>query len=418
MRDISERKFMEKALRESETKYRTLYESSADAIMMLDEKGFFDCNNATLQMFGISTKEEFTKLHPSQLSPPYQPDGVDSSTAANDKISEAMKRGSNFFEWTHRRENGEDFFADVMLTSLTIGGKQVLQATVRNVSERKRDEEMILKLNTDLEQRVSERTQQLEESNKELESFAYVVSHDLKAPLRAITSLSNWLVSDYGDKLGEEGKESLNLIVQRSKRMDGLINGILNYSRVGRVTEEAKLVELNTIVNDAITLVSPPVHVEVTVETKLPTIICDQTRIYELFQNLLSNAVKYMDKPEGEIRVGCVDNGRLYTFYVTDNGPGIEEKYFDKIFQMFQTLNPRDEVEGTGVGLTIVKKIVEMYGGTIWVESRIGEGSTFRFTLPYVAEKATDYVVNDLIPPVGGGGGRIITGWPTRPYAA
>ena len=257
------------------------------------------------------------------------------------------------------------------------------QAIITDITERKMVEETIITMNRDLEQRVMERTQQLNESNKELESFAYVVSHDLKAPLRAITSLSNWLAADYKDKLDEEGQETLKLIIQRSKRMDGLINGILNYSRVGRSSEEAKLVVLDTVVNDAITSVSPPEHVSVTVETKLPAIVCDQTRIYEVFQNLISNALKYMDKPKGEIRVGCVGDGQLYTFYVSDNGPGIEEAYFDKIFQMFQTLNSRDKVESTGVGLTIVKKIVEMYGGTIWLESKIGEGSTFRFTLPY-----------------------------------
>jgi PAS domain S-box-containing protein len=264
------------------------------------------------------------------------------------------------------------------------------QAIITDITERKTVDEAKIKMNEDLERRVIERTQQLNENNKELESFAYVVSHDLKAPLRAIASLSNWLAEDYKDKLDEEGQETLNLIIQRSKRMDGLINGILNYSRVGRRTEEAKLVELDTVVNDAITLVSPPEHVTVTVETKLPTIVCDQTRIYEVFQNLISNAVKYMDKPKGEIRVGCVDDGRLYTFYVSDNGPGIEEEYFNKIFQMFQTLHSRDEVESTGVGLTIVKKIVEMYGGTIWLESKIGEGSTFRFTLPYMASEETE----------------------------
>ena len=135
--DITMRLLMEEKLRQSEEKYRTLYDSSADAIMMLDERGFFDCNKATLQMFGVSTQEEFVKFHPAQLSPPFQPDGVDSATAANGKIAEAMRRGTNFFEWVHQKANGEDFFADVMLTVLTIDGKQVLQAIVRDISERK-----------------------------------------------------------------------------------------------------------------------------------------------------------------------------------------------------------------------------------------------------------------------------------------
>lgn len=128
-------------LRENKVKYHTLYESSSDAIMMLDEEGFFDCNNATLAMFGFSTKEEFTKVHPSQVSPPNQPDGVDSMTAANIRIAEAFKKGKNFFEWIHRRNNGEDFPAEVLLTAFPLGEKQVLQATVRDITERKRAEE-------------------------------------------------------------------------------------------------------------------------------------------------------------------------------------------------------------------------------------------------------------------------------------
>ncbi|MBI5485356.1 MAG: PAS domain S-box protein [Deltaproteobacteria bacterium] len=388
-------------LQYSENRFRAMYESATDAIMMLDENGFFDCNVATLSMFGLSSKEEFTRLHPSQISPQQQPDGLDSLTAANEKISVAFEKGSNFFEWVHQRANGEDFFADVMLTAFYYDEKQVLQATVRDITARKQIEAEIVKLNQDLEQRVAERTRQLEESNKELESFAYVVSHDLKAPLRAITSLSNWLAADYGDKLDKEGQETLDLLVQRTARMNGLIDGILNYSRVGRISEESTSVDLTMVVNEVIDLLAPPEEVAVTIETPLPTVVCEKTRIYQLFQNLLSNAVKHLDKPNGEIRVGCRDEEpgakgkktkgkkQVYAFYVSDNGPGIEEKYFDKIFQMFQTLKPRDEVENTGVGLTIAKKIVEMYGGTIWVESRIGEGSTFWFTLPYtVAEGA------------------------------
>ena len=527
-RDTTERMLMEKALQQSEIKFRTMYESATDAIMLLGENGFEDCNVATLRMFGISKKEEFIKFHPAQLSPPYQSDGVDSLTEANDRIAEAFQKGSNSFEWVHRRANGDDFFADVLLTAFNMDGKQVLQASVRDVSARKLMESVLqmseLKLrvitsiaydaiimldeegnvtfwngsaekmfgyaeeeivgrnlhlmlappvfreahgqafphfkqtgqglgvnrivefaglrkdggkfplelslsvvqvngawhsigiirditerkkadneNMDLkellEQRVIARTSQLEAVNKELESFAYVVSHDLKAPLRAITSLSNWLAIDCKDKLDEEGQETLDLIVQRSKRMDGLINGILNYSHVGRNSEELKLVELEKIVNDAITLVSPPEDVEVMIETKLPTIVCEETMIYQVFQNLISNAVKFMDKPKGDIRVGCVDDGQLYTFYVSDNGQGIEEEYFDKIFQMFQTLKSRDEFESAGVGLTIVKKIVERFGGAVWLESRIGEGSTFRFTLPYTTCGETETL--------GGGGTRM-----------
>lgn len=393
--DVTTRKLIEEALQQSEKKYRTLFESSSDAIMLLDENGFFDCNKATLSMFGLSKKEDFLKLHPSQVSPPYQPDGVDSLTAANHNIAEAFMTGSHLFEWVHRRENGEDFFADVLLTVFLFKKKPVLQATVRDISDRKKADEQIKKLNTELELRVSKRTAQLEAANTELKDFAYVVSHDLKAPLRGISALANWLATDYADKLDEQGRDFLNLLVQRATRMDSLISGILEYSRVGRVKEEMKLMELDTVVSDVINLLAPPDRVVVTIETKLPAIVCEPTRIYQVFQNLIGNAVQHLDKPNGEVRVGFLDEGGLATFYVADNGPGIEAKYFAKIFEMFQTLKPRDEVENTGVGLTIVKKIVEMYGGRIWVESKIGAGTTFWFTLPATANEATNNTGKD-----------------------
>ena len=173
--------------------------------------------------------------------------------------------------------------------------------------------------------------------------------------------------------------------------MNNMIDGILHYSRVGRIKEELVEVDLKPMLDELIDMLTVPTHIEIKVETEMPTILCEKTRIFQVFQNLLSNAVKYMDKPKGMIRIGCVDEGRgtqgFHTFYVADNGPGIEAQYFEKIFQIFQTLKPRDELESTGVGLTIAKKIVELQGGKIWVESKPGEGSTFWFT---IAEKQVE----------------------------
>ena len=129
-------------------------------------------------------------------------------------------------------------------------------------------------------------------------------------------------------------------------------------------------------------MVAPPENIEITIENELPVIECERTRIMQVFQNLLSNAVKYMDKPQGRVRIVCVEEDGFWKFGVADNGPGIEEKHFERIFKIFQTLSPRDEFESTGVGLTVIKKIVELYDGRIWVESEPGKGSTFFFTLP------------------------------------
>ncbi len=232
------------------------------------------------------------------------------------------------------------------------------------------------------EERQTELLKEVASINRELREFAHIVSHDLKAPLRGIRSVANWISTDYADKLGEDGKEKVNLLVSKVKQMHDLIDGVLRYSKVGRVEEEKIQVNLNELVPKVIDTIAPPENIEITIENQLPIVECDETRIVQVFQNLLSNAAKYMDKPKGQIRVGCVEEDGFWKFSVADNGPGIEEKHFEKIFRIFQTLSPHDEFESTGVGLTVTKKIVELYKGKIWVESKPGEGSTFFFTLP------------------------------------
>jgi PAS domain S-box-containing protein len=251
---------------------------------------------------------------------------------------------------------------------------------VRDITERKKTE-----------RRLGQLLKEVENINQELKDFAYIVSHDLKAPLRAISSLATWLASDYGDRLGEEGREHLNLLLNRVKRMNNLIDGILQYSRVGHSKEEKVNVDLNELVAEVIDTLSPPENIEIRVENKLPVIYAEDTRVRQIFQNLLSNAIKYMDKPRGLVRINCERDGDYWKFSVSDNGPGIEEKYFGKIFQLFQTLDRRDETEATGIGLALIKRIIDIYGGSIWVESELGKGSTFFFTLPIsTAEDKSD----------------------------
>ena len=248
-----------------------------------------------------------------------------------------------------------------------------------------------------LEQMVKERTEKqtelitkIDNINKELKDFASIVSHDLKAPLRGIKSLATWILDDCSDKLGEQGKEQMNLLLDRVERMYKLIDAVLQYSRVGRTEEKIVQVNLNHFIPEVIDMLVPPENISITIENSMPVIECAETHIMQLFQNLLSNAIKYMDKPKGKINVGCVEEGGFWKFSVTDNGPGIEERHFEKIFKMFQALSVSEEFEGTGVGLTIAKKIVELYGGNIWVESEVGKGSTFFFTLPKQETGATN----------------------------
>ncbi len=250
------------------------------------------------------------------------------------------------------------------------------------IAERKKAEEEVRTLNAELEQRVQQRTAELETANQELQSFAYVVSHDLKAPLRGIAQIAHWLLEDYATAFDEQGRQYVDLLLKRVQRMDSLINGVLEYSRVGRVVGNAERIDLNLMLQEIFETLVPPPTIHIALQPGFPVIVADKVRISQVFQNLIANALRHTDKPRGEITVEWLDAGAFWQFSVSDNGPGIDSKYYDRIFQIFQTLKPQNEQESTGVGLSIVKKIVELHGGKIWVESEVGNGSTFWFTLP------------------------------------
>ncbi|MGE0267079.1 MAG: ATP-binding protein [Candidatus Omnitrophota bacterium] len=227
-----------------------------------------------------------------------------------------------------------------------------------------------------------ETTEALKRSNQDLEEFAYVTSHDLKAPLRGIASLAEWLASDYKDKIDAAGQEQLGLLLKRVRRMHHLIDAILQYSKIGRTKEEKTEVDLAKVVKDVVDSLGVPGHIVVGIDSHLPVITTQAVQIEQVFQNLLSNAVRYCDKPKGEINIRCEEAGAFWTFSISDNGPGIEEKYYDKIFKIFQTLGANEETGSTGVGLAIVKKIIDRSGGRVWIESKLGHGTTFYFNLP------------------------------------
>lgn len=245
-------------------------------------------------------------------------------------------------------------------------------------NERRKLERALAKAN----EHLAETVRDLRRSNKELQDFAYVAAHDLKAPLRGIGTLTDWIASDYADKFDEQGRQQLRMLKGRVARLSELIDGILHYSEIGRVASRTQPVDLNELVLEVIALLDPPKHVDVSVSGPLPVVVCEKIRVGQVFRNLIDNAVKYMDKAEGRIEILCEEQDGFWRFAISDNGPGIDRKYFEKIFQMFQTLAPRDERESTGIGLAIVKKIVELCGGSVWVESKVGEGTTFFFTLP------------------------------------
>lgn len=222
----------------------------------------------------------------------------------------------------------------------------------------------------------------LDKTNVELKDFAYIVSHDLKAPLRAISTLASWISKDNADQLDDEGKENLELLMGRTKRMNNLIEGILRYSRLGQIKPDIELLNVQKTVDGIINGLAAKGDTGVEIKATLPQIVYQKTHLEQVFQNLIGNAIKHMGKPGGEVVVSCSELDTFWEFCVSDNGVGIDEKHFERIFKMFQSLKSRDERESTGIGLTIVKKIVEQYGGEVRVESKVGEGSSFFFTVP------------------------------------
>ncbi len=234
-----------------------------------------------------------------------------------------------------------------------------------------------------LERELLEKTRRLEESNRKLEEFSHVVSHDLKQPLRTIQAFTQFLLEDYQEKLDEQGVKFLESLHRSSVRMKNLIDDLLKLSRIGTKREPLEPVNVKEVLEEVQDDLGATLQdVELVVPGELPTIAANRTRTAELFANLLSNAVKYNDKPHKRVEVGCEEKPREFVFWVRDNGMGIEERYREKIFELFERLGPVDDPESTGAGLAICKRIVEEWGGRIWVESTPGEGSTFYFSVP------------------------------------
>jgi len=367
--NITRRKQAEQALAAAREFAESIVDTIQEPLVVLDaDERVVSANRVFYQVFQLTEEETlgqvFFELHQRQWDIP----------ALRQMLAEVLlgERRGKAFELQHE-------FPGIGSRTVLIGARVIegtsaqsnlTLLTFLNITERKR-----------LEAEQARMIHELESTNEELKNFAYVISHDLKAPLRAIGSLADWIAADQQDRLDAEGQEHLRLLIQRVRRMDALIDGVLRYSRIGRIHEAAVAVDLNELLHEVIDSLAPPAHITVTVTPGLPSIRAEKTAIQQVLQNLIANAIRYLDKPQGRIEIDCADQGESWRFSVADNGPGIEARHFERIFQLFQTLNPRDRVESTGVGLAIVKKIVEQCGGQVWVESTPGQGSTFFFTL-------------------------------------
>lgn len=271
------------------------------------------------------------------------------------------------------RKDGTEFQSELTITRSDVGGQQTFTGVLRDISQRKEQE-------AEREQLIKA----LARSNQELDQFAYVASHDLKAPLRGIANLSQWIEEDLGDTLKQENKEQMELLRGRVHRMEALIDGILQYSRAGRVKSRPEPVDTGRLVHEVVELMAPPSSIKIEIAPDLPEVKTEKVPLQQVFMNLLGNAIKHAGGTDPTVQIGWQDAGPFYEFSVTDNGPGIAPQYHERIFGIFQTLEARDKVEGTGIGLSVVQKIVDAKGGRVWVESEVGQGAKFRFLWPKV----------------------------------
>ncbi|MGE5683052.1 MAG: sensor histidine kinase [Bacillota bacterium] len=236
----------------------------------------------------------------------------------------------------------------------------------------------------EIEQKMIRAMNELARSNKELEQFAYIASHDLQEPLRMISNFAQLLSRQYKNKLGADADEYINFIINGTRMMQNLVSDLLKFSRISTKAKTFEKTDLNTILETALNNLS--INIKETnaqiMKTDLPIVSCDKTQILQLFQNLISNAIKFTKGRTPEIKINCKKEKDDWVFSISDNGVGIEQEYYERIFVIFQRLHTRDEYEGTGIGLAICRKIAEGHNGRIWVRSVPGEGSTFYFTLP------------------------------------
>lgn len=357
----------EKSLRANEEKFRSIFENSLDAIFLTHPDGrVTDVNPAACRMFG-KTKEEICQAGRQAI---LSVDGHE-LTAPLEERTETSQMSR---ERTFLRADGSSLHTD--MSSVIIPDEDGPRSFVilHDITNRKTTEK-----------RLRQATDELARSNRDLESFAHVASHDLQEPLRMVSSFLTLLQEKYKDQLDDTARDYIGFSVEGSVRMASLIHDLLDYARVNTKGKEPVPVDLNLVGEEVKANLRASIDESNTLITvdPLPTIQADAAQMRQLFQNLIGNAIKFRVKGgHPEIFIGASRQNHEWVFQIKDNGIGIDPSQFDRIFQVFQRLHGRDEYTGTGIGLAICKKIVERHGGRIWVESEPGKGTTFWFSLP------------------------------------
>jgi PAS domain S-box-containing protein len=355
----------------AENRFRTTLEACPSGIVSVDEAGIVRLVNVeTERMFGYAREElvghSVETLVPGQFRADH--------AAHRDRYRSAPERramgvGRELFA---RRKDGTEFPVEIALSPYPAenGGTNVL-AVVVDITERKA-----------AEHGLAQYAERLKASNDELQQFAYVVSHDLKAPLRGIAAVAEWLAEDFRDVMSEDTKDNIGLMLERTSRMNRLIEGILEYSRVGSEEVVHDALDTAALIEDVIASVVTPDGVSIRVAGTLPNVVYGETQLRQVLQNLIQNALQHIERSDGTIVISCDDEGAFWRFHVRDDGVGIPERHMERIFGLFQTLKSKDEVHSTGVGLSIVKRIVERNGGRVTVASPPTGGADFSFTVP------------------------------------
>ncbi|PZD71212.1 Phytochrome-like protein cph1 [Acaryochloris thomasi RCC1774] len=361
-------------------RFRVTFEQAATGIAHVDPQGHWvRVNQKLCDMLGYS-REHLMQLTFQEVT---HPDDLEADLMYLQQMVDG-EISSCSFDKRYINADQEEVWTFVTVSAVHDRADRLyFICVIEDIRDRKQAEaelenraEQLLVLNASLLQT----TAMLERKNQELDQFAYIASHDLKAPLRAIANLSAWLEEDLTGTLPAENQEQLQLMRSRVHRLEGLIDGLLDYSRAGRMTHKIETVNVVYLVQEIAKALAPPPGFEVVIEPHLPVLQTHQLPLQRVFSNLISNAIKYCDRTDGKVVISCQPHQQ--TFSVTDNGPGIAPEYQERIFGMFQTLQARDKIESTGIGLAIVKKLVEAEGGEIWVESPPEQGTTFLFTWP------------------------------------
>lgn len=395
--NINDRKQAETELAAEKIFIKALLDNLSDGIVACDRNGILNLfNRATREFHGLP-QQAIPATEWANYYNLYLPDGKTKMSPEDIPLFRALQGESvRDVEMKIVPKQGKPL--DILANGNPIidhqGKKIGAIVAMRDITARQQAEKALAKLNQELEARVKQRTTQveqvnalllaatatLEKRNQELDQFAYVTSHDLKAPLRAIANLSEWIESDLEDKLDDDTRHNMNLLRGRVHRLENLINGLLEYSRVGRVNSEPELVNVETMLKEIIDLLNIPDSCQIEISPSMPTFTTQLIPLQQVFHNLISNAIKHGGSNNDQIIISVEEHDLHYEFGVSDNGKGIDPKYHDRIFTIFQILEARDQCENTGIGLSIVKKAVENQGGKIRVESRLNEGTTFCFT--------------------------------------